>query len=103
MLSSSNVARSNIRFFEVSKKCVGPGTATATVRESCPNQLQLEELQAGVKKGTGLKTKLELFPYFAFPCLALVGLVGITALAAEEHHRWNVFLSLPTFWLLIII
>ena len=39
------------------------------------------------------------FPYFAFVYPALVGLVGITALAAEEHHRWNVFLSLPTFWL----
>ena len=90
---------SNIRCFEVWKKCVGPGTATATVRESCPNQLQLEGLQAGVKKGTGLvNTKLELFPYNAFPYLALAGLVVITVLAAEEHHRWNVFLSLPNFW-----
>ena len=44
-----------------------------------------------------------MFPNFVFPYLALVGLVGITALAAEEHHRWNVFLSIPTFWLLIII
>ena len=56
------------------------------MRESCPNQ-QLGELQAGVKKGTGLNTKLVEFPHVAFPSLALVGLVGITVLAAEEHHR----------------
>merc|ERR1719370_334807 len=57
------------RMREVSAVILVAGTATATVRESCLNQ-QLGELQAGVKKGT-----------------ALVGLVGITVLAAEEHHR----------------